>query len=450
MAAMTDDTIPLFSFPAVQGKKVTAAFDGGRMSSDGGVMLLSLAERRLGVAERLARCISDRRDPSRIAHTIADMIRARAFAICCGYEDADDLDALRGDPAFKLACGRLPDSGRDLCSQPTLSRLENAPGLKDVIRLTYALVDQWMASYATPPSRVTLDIDDTCDVVHGHQQLSLFNAHYDERCFLPIHVYDTERSRPVAVVLRPGKTPSGVEVRAHLRRLVRHIRHRWTRTRITFRGDGHYARPEAMEWCEANHIDYVFGLPGSKPLSKKIDEAADAVRTERALSNKPVVRGYAETRHKAKSWSRERRAVARIEATPLGLDTRFVVTNVEHGAAEWVYDTLYCARGQAENLIKLHKTQLASDRTSCRSAIGNQVRLVLHTAAYWLMLTVRDAIPKPRDLAHAEFSPLRLRLIKIAARVIETASRVRLAFAASCPEADLFRSLPGALIPLGP
>jgi hypothetical protein len=144
-------------------------------------MLLSMADRRLGVAERLARCIPDRRDRSRIAHTIADMIRARAFAICCGYEDADDLDVLRYDPAFKLACGRLPDSGRDLCSQPTLSRLENAPGLKDVIRLTYALVDQWMASYAMPPSRVTPDIDDTCDVAHGHQQLSLFNAHYDER-----------------------------------------------------------------------------------------------------------------------------------------------------------------------------------------------------------------------------------------------------------------------------
>ena len=447
---MTNSNLLPFSFPAVGRKAVTAAFDGGRLTSDGGVMLLSMAERRLGIAERLARCFPDRRDPLRITHTLADMVRARILAIACGYEDADDLDALRVDPAFKLACGRLPDTGANLCSQPTLSRLENAPSLKDAIRLTWALVDQWMASYDREPASVILDIDDTCDVVHGHQQLSLFNAHYDERCFLPIHVYDTERSRPVAVVLRPGKTPSGVEVRAHLRRLVRHIRQRWTRTRITFRGDGHYARPEAMEWCEANHIDYVFGLPGSKPLSKKIDEAADAVRTERALSNKPVVRGYAETRHKAKSWSRERRAVARIEATPLGLDTRFVVTNVEYGAAEWVYNAFYCARGQAENLIKLHKTQLASDRTSCRSAIANQVRLALHTAAYWLMLTVRDAIPKPRDLANAEFSTLRLRLIKIAARVIETASRVRLAFAAGCPEADLFRGLPGALAPLGP
>lgn len=447
---MTDTTILPFSFPAVSRKKVTADFDGGRLTSDGGVMLLAMAERRLGIADRLARAFPDRRNPSRITHTLADMIRARTFAIACGYEDADDLDCLRADPAFKLACGRLPDSGADLCSQPTLSRLENAPSLKDAIRLTYALVDQWIASYEREPASVILDIDDTCDVVHGHQQLSLFNAHYDERCFLPIHVYDTERSRPVAVVLRPGKTPSGVEVRAHLRRLVRRIRRCWTRTRITFRGDGHYARPEAMAWCEDNGVDYVFGLPGSKPLSKKVDEVADAVRTERAVSDKPVVRDYAQTRHKAKSWNRERRAVARIEATKLGLDIRFVVTNLEYGSPEWLYDSLYCARGQAENLIKLHKTQLASDRTSCRSAIANQVRLVLHTTAYWLMLAVRDAIPKVRDLAKAEFATLRLRLIKVAARVVETASRVRLAFAACCPEADLFRGLPAALMPRGP
>ena len=185
-----------------------------------------MAERRLGLAERLACCFLDCRDQSRVTHSVADMIRARVFAIACGYEDADDLDFLRADPAFKLACERLPDTGRDLCSQPTLSRLENAPGLKDVIRLSYALVDQWMDSYEKEASSVTLDIDDNCDVARGHQQLSLFNAHYDERCFLPIHVYDTEKSRPVAVVLRPGKTPGGVEVRAHLRRLTRRIRSR--------------------------------------------------------------------------------------------------------------------------------------------------------------------------------------------------------------------------------
>ena len=194
----------------------------------------------------------------------------------------------------------------------------------------------------------------------------------------------------------------------------------------------------------------MFGLSGTKPLSRKVDDTADAVRTERALADLDVVRGFAETRYRAGSWGKERRAVARIEATRLGLDIRFVVTNLDHGSAEWLYETLYCARGQAENLIKLHKTQLASDRTSCRSACANQVRLVLHTAAFWLMLAVRDAIPKSRDLAKAEFATLRLKLIKIAARVVEMASRVRLAFAAACPNADLFASLPAALMPRGP
>ncbi len=444
---MTNDT---FWFPAVSRKKITAAFDGGRLTSDGGVMLLAMADRRVGVAEKLSCVFPERRDPARIVHSLADVIRARIFAIACGYEDGNDLDHLRGDPAFKLACGRLPDTERDLCSQPTVSRLENAPRLHEAIRLSYALVDMWMDSYQQAPRAVTLDIDDTVDVVHGRQQLSLFNAHYDEHCFLPIHVYDTERSRPVAVILRPGKTPSGIEVRAHLRRLVRHIRRRWPNTRITFRGDSHYACPEAMAYCEQNDVNYIFALAGTKPLARKIDEVSDAVRSERAIEDKAVVRGYTETRHAAGSWHCERRVVARIEATEQGLDIRYVVTSLRIGSAEWVYDSLYCARGQAENLIKLHKTQLASDRTSCRSALANQVRLVLHTAAYWLVLTVRDAIPKPHGLATADFNTIRLRLLKIAARVIETATRVRLAFAAACPEADLFRGLANALIPQGP
>ena len=442
---MTDDTFPPLAFPAVQRKKVSAAFDGGRITSDAGVMLLAQAERRLGIAAKLAAAIPDGRDASRVVHPLADILRARIFAIACGWEDADDLDSLRFDPAFKLACGRLPDSGRDLCSQPTISRWENAPDLRSVIRLGRVMLDLWLASYPAPPADVTLDIDDTCDVVHGHQQLSLFNAHYDERCFLPIHVYDTARSRPVAMILRPGKTPSGKEIRGHLRRLVRHIRRRWPVTRITVRGDGHYGRPEVMDWCEANGIDYLFGLPGNRVLDRLVDETADDVRTRRALEKKPCLRGFAETRYRAKSWKTERRACARIEATALGLDTRFIVTSLAAGSAEHIYEVLYCARGQAENLIKLHKSQLASDRTSCRSPLANQVRLFLHTAAYWLVLGLRDAIPKTHALAVAEFATLRLRLLKLGARVIETASRVRLAFAAACPDAALVRHLATAL-----
>jgi hypothetical protein len=306
--------------------------------------------------------------------------------------------------------------------------------------MTHAMIDLYCASYPRPPAAVTLDIDDTLDVVHGHQQLSLFNAHYDERCFLPIHVYDTATSRPVMVLLRPGKTPSGVEIRGHLRRLVRQIRRHWPGTHITLRGDGHYGRPEVMS----------FGLPTNAVLRAAVEEAADDVRVRRAEEGAPVLRRYAEITYRAKSWSRERRVVARIEASTQGLDIRFVVTSFARGGTEWVYDSLYCARGQAENLVKLHKAQLASDRTSCRSPLANQVRLVLHTAAYWLLLTLRDRIPKTHELAAAEFATIRLRLLKVAGRVIETASRVRLAFAAACPHAVLFRGLTRSFHPAGP
>jgi hypothetical protein len=447
---MSDDSFLPFDFPAVEGKKVIAAFDGGRITSDGGVMLLGVVERQLGIAERLARLISDPRNPLLVTHGVDDILRARILAIACGYEDADDLDHLRTDPGFKLACGRLPDSGDDLCSQPTVSRWENAPTLREVVRMSYAMVDLYCASYARPPAAVTLDIDDTCDVVHGNQQLALFNAHYDERCFLPIHVYDTATARPVAVLLRPGKTPTGEEIRSHLRRLVRRIRTHWPDTRLTIRGDSHYGRHEVMAWCEANGLDYIFGLPGNDVLDRLVDPIADDVRVRRAEAQAPVVRRYTETRYGAKSWKCERRVAARIEATTKGLDIRYVVTNLPGGTAEWLYATLYCARGQAENLIKLHKTELASDRTSCRSPRANQVRLVLHTAAYWLLLTVRDAIPSPQPLATAQFTTLRMRLIKIAARITEIATRVRIAFTAACPEAELFSGLVRSFLPAGP
>jgi hypothetical protein len=205
-----------------------------------------------------------------------------------------------------------------------------------------------------------------------------------------------------------------------------------------------------MEWCDDNGVDFIFGLPGNAVLDRLLDEAADDIRTRRALEGKPCLRGFAETSYRAKSWKNDRRAVARIEATTKGLDIRFVVTSIETGSAEHIYETLYCARGQAENLIKLHKAQLASDRTSCRSPLANQMRLILHTAAYWLMLTVRDTIPKAHALATAEFATIRLRILKLGARVIEMASRVRLAFAAACPEATLIRHIAATLMPTGP
>lgn len=455
---MNDDSPITFTLPSVRAKKVTAAFDGGRLSSDSGVMLLALAERRRGLADTLAGLIADPRDRAHITHTVADLLRARMLAIGCGYPDGNDLNWLRNDPAFKLACGRLPDTGKDLCSQPMVSRLENAPTLKEIIRLSYALVDIWLKSYKKPPKAVILDIDDTVDVVHGHQKLALWHAHYNERCFLPIHVYDAATGRPVVAILRPGKTPSGEEVRNLLRRLIGHIRKHWPDTWITIRGDGHYGRPEAMEWCDGNGIDYIFGLPGNAVLDRLVEPAADDVRVRRAEGQLATLRGFSETCYAAKSWDKERRVVARIEASASheddmlrkGLDIRYVVTSLQEGDAEHIYETVYCARGQAENLIKQHKAQLASDRTSCRSPLANQMRLILHTGAYWLLLDVRDAIPSWNPLRHTEFSTIRLRLLKIASRIIEQASRIRVALASCCPEAELFSLLALGLQRSGP
>src|ERR1700757_2035397 len=298
---MLEDNLLPFSFPAVQRKKVIAAVAGGRIPSDGGVMLLAEVEKSIGIADRLAPLITDPRNPLLVTHSVADILRARMLAIACGYEDGDDLDHLRTDPGFKLACGRLPDSGSDLCSQPTVSRWENAPNLREVLRMTYAMIDTYCASYQRPPRAVTLDIDDTLDVVHGHQQLSLFNAHYDERCFLPIHVYDTATSRPVAVLLRAGKTPSGQEIRGHLRRLLRAIREHWPHTHVTIRGDSHYARPEVMEWCDENGIDFVFGLAGNDVLRRLVEPIADDVRVRRAEAGAAAVRCYNGTRVRGKA-----------------------------------------------------------------------------------------------------------------------------------------------------
>ena len=446
---MSDDSFLPFDLPAICRKKVSASFDGGAFSSDGGLLLLREADRRLGLTRLLASCVQDRRDPSRISHAVEEMLLFRMMAIACGHEDADDCDALPDDPLFKLAAGRLPESGAPLCSQPTMSRFENMPTRMGAARMTAMMVDLFCRSFAKQPAAITLDIDDTCDPVHGGQQLSLFNAHYDTHCFLPIHIYDVSSGKPVVVFLREGKTPSGKEVALVLKHLVRRIRKHWPTTRITFRGDSHYGRPEAMAWCEANGIDYIFGLAGNSVLHRQVYEAGDALKVLRAEQGAAKLRGFTETRYAAASWTVERRVIARFEATTLGFDARYIVTTLTD-EAQHLYENVYCQRGQAENLIKMHKVQMASDRTSCQSAIANQVRLVLHTGAYWLMLALRNAIPTTHELAKAEFDTLRIKLLKIGARVIETASRIRIHLASACPNASLFRLIAGRLAAAGP
>jgi hypothetical protein len=275
---MVDDGPFLPGLSPVAGKPVQVTFDGGRLTSDGGVLVLAEIERRPGIAGRLARCSEDPRAPDRIQHTIAEI---RALLIAAGYEDANDCDTPRADPAFKMAVGRLPEGGAELCSQPTISRLENLPGPIALKRMMAEMVELFCASFAHVPRRIVPDIDDTGDRVHGQQQLALFNAHYDSRCFLPIHLYEAITGKPVAVILRPGRTPGGAEVACVLRHVVKAIRARWPRVDILVRGDSHYARVEAMTWCEHNRVGYIFGLAGNKVLLAKVAALAEHAAVSR-------------------------------------------------------------------------------------------------------------------------------------------------------------------------
>src|SRR5579862_9326106 len=457
---MKDDTPLPFDLPAVRRKKLTVDFNGGNQSSDAGLLLLREAERRLGVCRRLAAAMPDRRDPDRVRHEMFEMVAARAMAIACGYKDAIDHDRLRHDPLMKIAVGRHPQTGAPLASQSTISRLENAPSKTEAARLCVALLDQFGAT-VKPGRMEILDIDDTFCAAHGGQQLAFWNAHHNERGFAPMHIYHVASGTPVVAILRPARTAKGTEVRCVIKHVTKRLRKHWPNTRIVWRGDGHYGRVEEMERAESDGTDYIFGLAGNPVLDALMAETADNLRFHHAKSHQAKLRTFASFFYQAGSWDRPRKVVARLECslqpdeegTTTGMrqevDIRYVVTSLK-GSAQHLYEDVYCQRGQMENLIKLHKAQLASDRMSCHSATANQVRLVLHTAAFWLMHGVRAAIPKTDPLAKAEFTTIRERLIKIGARVIEHAARIRIHLPSSCPERLLFQTVALSFMPCGP
>jgi hypothetical protein len=433
----------------VENKELCARFDGGRLSSDGGVLVLRGIEKRLGLAARLAGCLADARDPANTIHSYADMIGARLFAIACGYEDCDDLDVLRFDPAFKLACGRLPETGGDLMSQPTLSRLENAPSWRELALMGLSMIDLFCDSFDRVPQRIVLDIDDTDDAVHGGQQLALFNAHYDDYCFQPIHIFEAATGKPVLSLLRPGKRPSGEEAARVLRHVIRRIRHNWPRVGITVRGDGHYGTPEVMDLLEDQGCGYILGLPGNARLSEIGQSWCEDVAVRRVQSGRDKARRFFQTGYRAKSWSRERKVVARVEATSKGSDIRFIVTNLP-GRAKLLYEKVYCARGRMENMIKEHKLYTRSDRTSCHRWEANQFRLFLHSGAYWLLHQLRHAAPRKSLWRKATFETLRRAFLKIAVRIEELKSRVRVALPSAYPYRKAMISMAGCIAAQGP
>jgi len=429
-------------------KSLTATFDAGRLSSDGGLVVLREIATRLRLAERIAEPLCDKRDPLRVRHSYAEMAAARMMMIAAGYEDCDDIDALKRDPALKIAVGRAPESDADLMSQPTLSRLENLPDWRALGRIGLGQIDLYCMSFARPPSHIALDIDDTDDPAHGQQELALFNAHYDCTCFQPIHIFDGTCGKPVLSLLRPGKRPSGTEVAKILRHVISRIRKHWPKVAILVRADCQYCSEPALVQLEAMRCDYIIGFA----INSKLLEIAAPWRAQceaHRSKHKPRVRRFHQLPYKAREWSRQRKLIARVEATGLGTDARFIVTSLS-GRGKTLYEKVFCARGAAENLIKDMKRFTRSDKTACSRWQANQFRLFLHVGAYWLLHSLRRAAPRRSRWRGATFETIRRTFVKIAVRVEELKGKIKLAFPASYPEAGMLATMTGSIATRGP
>lgn len=421
-------------------------FDGGRLTSDGGLAWLSEAEMHLGVCAALAAQVPEwRRGPVR--HSLATLVRQRVFQIACGYEDQHDAATLRTDPLLKLVCGRLPDSGADLASQPTLSRLENAADAKTCYRLAQALLGIYLRERerAGMPRRIVLDLDSTDDPTHGHQEHSAYHGYYRQHMYHPLLVFDGETNQLLTAVLRPGTVHASHGVVAVLRRLVRALRARWPGVAIEVRADSGFAIPALYAFCEAEDIAYTIGLiPNPRLEAAAAPLLAHAVQ-QRAATGAAKVRLAGEAAYQAGSWDQPRRVVYKAEALAQGTTTRFVVTTRAEAPLP-LYDW-YVDRGEAEGWIKDLKLACAADRLSCHRFWANQFRLLLHAAAYWLLDTLRRWLGQ-QGVARLQLDTLRLCLLTIGGWVRERLTRVVLRLASSHPGEPLLQLLatrPGRL-----
>jgi Transposase DDE domain group 1 len=474
--AMTQESQIVLPFASLSGRHLQADFDGGTLSSDGGVLFFREIEAQIGIIRRLAGALDDPRDARYTDHSYEEMLSQRIFQMACGYDDANDCNSLRHDPAFKAACGRLPLSDDPLASQPSMSRLENHPRRSELYRMAGALFDTFAASYEQPPKCLLLDIDDTADEVHGAQQQSLFNGYYDSYCYLPLHIYEGQSGKLITTILRPGRRPTGQEIVSILKRVVGAIRREWPEVLILLRGDGHFSTPEVHEWCESQEpqIFYILGQSGNKVLKEQASGVLQQaqllyrLRQERYLrrkwqeeckqqkskskgkSNLPENSGnaiitekmkvklYTEFLYPAETWSAPRRLICKVEVSEKGDNIRFVVTNLEHSRKAYIYEKIYCGRGQMENYIKDHKRFLHSDRLSCHKFEANPFRLFLHSAAYVFMHTLRTKGLQGTDWSRAQFDQIQLRMLKVGARIEELKTKIRFHFPSSFPLKALY------------
>jgi hypothetical protein len=429
----------IVSFGKVGRRVVQAAFDGGDIVSDGGVMLVRQVDRRFGLTAAAARAFTDDRRAASVQHSVRDMLAQRVYALCCGWEDVSDHNELRGDVVLQTAVGRA----EALASGPTLSRLETAATPALAGALNAVLVDAFIASQAEPPREVVLDIDATHVPLHGAQEKAHFHRHYDNYCYLPLYVFAGQDL--LACVLRPSSRDPASVLSALVKLLAAKLRQAWPEVRLIVRADSGFCRPRALRRCDKWGVHYIIGLAKNEALLHRVAFAQLAL-IEQQQSEGGKQRVIGEFAYGARSWDCERRVIARLEHDDRGANPRFIVTSLQ-GDAQALYEQLYCARGEAENRIKEAQIDLFGRRASCHKFAANQLRLLLAALAYTLMINLRRLALKGTELERACTDTIRTKLLKIGAAVVRNTRRVRLLLASSHPMKHVFLSAAQALAP---
>ena len=431
---MTDcNTQPLL-FSNLKNKKIQADFNGGSLTSDAGAVLLREVDNRIGLIGAINRCIPDPRHPFFIVHDQKTMLAQRIFGIALGYEDLNDHQSLRQDPLFQIISERGIKDDMPLASPPTLCRLENRIDRKTLAEIAKVFVERFIASYTQAPDELILDFDPTDDPIHGNQEKRFFHGYYDHYCFLPLYVFCGDQL--LAAYLRPADIDGAKHSRAILKLLVQRIRQAWPNVRIIFRGDSGFCRWRLMRWCDKHDVGYIIGLARNAVLARLAEQFTSISKTQfEQMQQKQRV--FGEFMYAADMWDKQRRVIVKAEHLQQGENTRFIVTNLA-GESQYLYDQLYCQRGEAENRIKEQQLGLFADRTSCHDFVANQFRVLLSAAAYILMDTLRREGLADTELANAQVDTIRNKLLKIGARVICSVRRIVLHLAGGYPFKELF------------
>ena len=428
-----------YIFPSLKGKKVICSFNGGSISSDGGAILLKEIDRKINLLPFVAKIIPDKRDPKKTTHTVLEMIRQRVYGIALGYEDLNDHDTMRNDDVLKVSVG----TDASLASKSTLSRLENSVGKQVAFDIHKIFVDQFIASYKTPPEEIILDFDATDDLVHGNQEGRFFHGYYDNYCFLPLYVFCGNQL--LVAYLRKANQDGAKHAGVILKLITARIRQEWPSVRIIIRADAGFCRQTMLNWCHRNNVEYIVGIAKNAVLEKELTPLMHQAKEQYQASNEKQVL-FSTFKYAATSWPKQKKIIGKAEYSNRGSNNRFIVTSLE-GDPQTLYQKVYCARGDMENRIKEQQLCLFADRTSCHAWWANQFRMLLSALAYILIEQLRSIALKDTNLQRAQVDTIRLNLFKIGTRIIMKTRVIYLELASDYPWQSIFQKAYEKLVP---